>query len=252
MKKNGFTLIEIIGAIVILGIIAIIAFATYTSSLKGFRESYYTKETKTMQRSGEEFFTDNRNYRPTRLLNAQEVLATTLVSQGYMDNILDYNGDSCSETSYIIVVKEGQDDYSYHACLICQGDGYDNTQEDMYCDKTWLDPTKVEYGIGNPGKLYVYKETPKEELKELLELPISYVRKDDNGRVIREVRGEREGSITLKPIDIDVVDTNTIGNYKVTYKYGEEERKGTGIMREERSSFPDQTESPGNGSNARY
>ena len=40
-KEKGFTLIEIIGAIVILGIIAIIAFATYTSSLKGARNDYY-------------------------------------------------------------------------------------------------------------------------------------------------------------------------------------------------------------------
>ena len=51
-KKRGFTLIEIIGAIVILGIIAIIAFITYTKSLKGFREDYYTRETKTYAEAG--------------------------------------------------------------------------------------------------------------------------------------------------------------------------------------------------------
>ena len=63
MKKNGFTLIEIIGVIVILGIIAIIAFSTYTKNLKEFRENYYTRERKTVEKSAEEFFNDNRNYR---------------------------------------------------------------------------------------------------------------------------------------------------------------------------------------------
>ena len=157
MKKNGFTLIEIIGAIVILGIIAIIAFATYTTSLRGFRNNYYTREVKTVEKSAEEFFTDNRNYRPTMLLNAQEVTIGTLMTQDYIEKVVDYNGDNCDNESYVIVVKEGQDNYSYHACLICSNDGYDNTNEDMYCDRSWLDPTKVEYGIGETNKIYIYK-----------------------------------------------------------------------------------------------
>ena len=43
------------------------------------------------------------------------------------DKHVDYNGDSCSDSSYVMIVKESNDEYSYHACLICDGDEYDNT-----------------------------------------------------------------------------------------------------------------------------
>ena len=153
-NKNGFTLIEIIGAIVIIGIIAIIAYSTYSSSLKGFRDNYYEEVERTLVESGKEFFNDNRNYRPTQTLLAQEVPISTLQTKNYISKVTDYNGDSCSNRSYVLIIKEGKNDYSYHACLICEEDAYDNTS-DMYCDRSWLDPTKVEYGLGTPEDIYI-------------------------------------------------------------------------------------------------
>ena len=44
MNKKGYTLIEIIGAVIILGIIAIIAVAPFTRNLRGFRDDYYAQE----------------------------------------------------------------------------------------------------------------------------------------------------------------------------------------------------------------
>ena len=221
---RGFTLIEIIGTIVILGIIVLISFATYTYSIKGFKSNYYVNEVKSFVKVGVEFFDENRNYRPTKILNAQEVLLSTLESQSYIDKVADYNGDSCNADSYVLVVKEGPDKYSYHGCLICEKDGYDNTKEDIYCDKTWLDPSKVEYGIGIIEKAYIYKGTSKEDLKNELELPVSYIRKDNNGNVLAERRGTKEGNKTLFPINMDVVDTGTLGVYTVKYQYQDEEQ----------------------------
>ena len=222
MNKKGFTLIEIIGAIVILGIIAIIAFATYTNSLKGFREDYYKDTIRTIEKAAKEFFTDNRNYRPSKILNAQEVNVSTLQVKNYINNVVDYNGGACDTRSYVLVVKEGKDKFSYHGCLICDEDGYSNTKDNIYCDRTWLDPTKVEYGLGEMNDKYIYKGTTRDELKEELELPVSYVRKDSNGNIIATRVGTKEGDPTLLPLNIDVVNTNVIGNYKVTYEYGVE------------------------------
>ena len=63
-NRKGFTLIEIIAAVIILGIISIVAVVTYTSSMREFRDSYYTSLERTLVESGKEFFEDNRNYRP--------------------------------------------------------------------------------------------------------------------------------------------------------------------------------------------
>ena len=222
MKKNGFTLIEIIGAVIILGIIAIIAFATFSGSVKDFRDIYYQKEVKTLEKSGKEFFNDNRNYRPTKVLHAQEVKISTLISKNYLNEVNDYNGDACNQESYVLIVKEDADNYSYHACLKCESDLYDNTKDDIYCDRSWLDPTKVTYGIGEMDTAYIYKGTTREELKGELELPISYVRRDNDGNIIASRRGTKEGNETIFPTNMDVVNTDVLGTYKVTYKYGEE------------------------------
>ena len=54
--KRGFTLIEIIAAVIILGIISITALITYTNSMKDFRDSYYESLSRTVMESGREFF----------------------------------------------------------------------------------------------------------------------------------------------------------------------------------------------------
>ena len=230
--KRGFTLIEIIGAIVILGIIAIIAFSTYTSSLRGFRENYYTGLTRTVEKSGEEFFNDNRNYRPSKTLFAQEVTLSTLETMNYIDKVVDYNGDSCYNKSYVLVVKEGKDKYSYHTCLICGEDGYDNIEGNPYCDRSWLDPTKVEYGLGTMETAYIYKGTTRDALKEKLQLPVSYVRKDNNGNVIAEIRGTGEGEPQISPNNIDIVNTEIVGDYIVEYEYRNEKKPRTVVVYE--------------------
>ena len=60
-NRNGYTLIEIIGAIIILGIISIIAIAVFTRNLRGFRDDYYINIERTMIESGKEFFGDKRH-----------------------------------------------------------------------------------------------------------------------------------------------------------------------------------------------
>ena len=104
-NKKGFTLIEIIAAVIILGIISIIAVITYTNSMKEFRESYYTSLERTLTESGKEFFEDNRNYRPTSVFTAQKVPISILESKSYVDEIVDYSGNRCDRSSYVIAIK---------------------------------------------------------------------------------------------------------------------------------------------------
>ena len=229
-KRNGFTLIEIIAAIVILGIIAIIAFATYTSSLRGFRDDYYESLVRTTEESGEEFFNDNRNYRPNKILYAQKVSIGTLEAKNYINKVVDYNGDACEESSYVLIVKEGKNDFSYHTCLICQKDNYDNT-EDKYCESSWLDSERVKYTLGDIDDIYVYKGTTKEELKDKLKLPVSYTRELDNGGTI-SIRGTGEGEPEIYPNNMDVVNANVEGTYKVEYEYNGEKKTANVIVYE--------------------
>ena len=233
-NRRGFTLIEMIGVVIIIGIIAIIAFNTFTGNLKGFRDDYYVSTERTLEESGKEFFNDNRRFRPDSILTAQKVSIGTLTKNNYVNNIDDYNGNSCSDESYVMIIKESKDEYTYHTCLVCPEDGYDNTK-DQLCDPSWLDPSTISYGLRTLPTLYIYKGTSRDKLRELLTIPISIIKKNAKGEVLKEVRGDGIDDVpTILPKNIDVVNPDKIGTYKVEYEYtdaaNEKQKQTTNVI----------------------
>ena len=218
-NRKGFTLIEIIAAVIILGIISIVAVVTYTSSMREFRDSYYTSLERTLVESGKEFFEDNRNYRPASVFTAQKVPISILESKSYIDDITDYNGDRCDRSSYVIAIKAAKNDYIYHACLACSEDTYSNL-EDKYCDSSWDDPTTVKPDLATMEDAYVYKNTPQDKLREKLRTAVSITKFDREGNVVDSINGDGvDGIPEILPENIDIVDTSKVGTYTVTYKY---------------------------------
>ncbi len=219
-NRNGFTLIEIIGAVIILGIIAIFAVVTYTNSLKGFKENYYIETERTLQESGKEFFSNYRNYRPDMVLGSQKVLLQTLIGENYISDVKDYDGKLCDYTaSYVLIVKEGKNSYSYHTCLICSTSGYDGTSSN-YCDPSWADSSRIFYTLETPTDIYIYKGTSREELKNKLLLGLTVVRKNYAGEEIGRLDGTGADEVPqILPGNIDVVDVDTVGTYVVRYEY---------------------------------
>lgn len=235
MKNKGFTLIEMMGVVIIIGIIAIISFNTFTGNLKEFREDYYNNIIRTLNESGKEFFNDNRRFRPNSIFSAQKVSLDVLLSKKYVSEVDDYNGKECRRDSYVIMIKDGKDDYTYHTCLKCDEDNYDNTN-DALCDTSWFDPSTISYGLGQLPTIYIYKGTSRSELKKLLEIPISIIKKDSNGNILKEISGIGIDDVpTVLPKDIDVVNPNKVGTYEVHYEYYNEmqetEEKEEGIAK---------------------
>ena len=74
-NNSGFTLIEIIGVVIILGILAIIAVLYITKNMENFRDDYYVNIENTLLSSGQEFYTDNRKYVPTKFLEIMKGIA---------------------------------------------------------------------------------------------------------------------------------------------------------------------------------
>ena len=131
---KGFTLVEVIGAVIILGILAILAVPLFTKQLNEFRDDYYENLVSNFENSGREFFSDNRMYRPTGKLEAAKVTLNTLNGQKYIDEFVDYEGGECNKDSYVVVIRKDKDEYDYHACLKCENDDYDNTVGNKFCD----------------------------------------------------------------------------------------------------------------------
>ncbi len=231
-KKSGFTLVEVIGAIVILGIIAIIAIPYFTRNLESFREDYYQNIEMNLTSSGREFYLDNRLYLPTKYLEASKVTLKTLQSEHYIDEVLDYEGNSCNKDSYVIVIKKSKEEYEYHLCLKCDGDEYDNTNKNE-CDSVWNTTDTLTVELGDPPVIYVYIGTDRVKLREKLTIAADIVKYNNRGEEIARVNGSGEEGIPLiLPSNIDTIDTSKIGEYETIYEYGGVTKKGKVIIYE--------------------
>ena len=233
MKNNkGFTLIEIIGAIIILGILLIIAIPYMNRNLETFRADYYNSIEETILASGKNFYTDNRKYLPSSFLESSKVSINTLESQKYMDEILDYEGNSCNKDSYVIVIKKSKTAYDYYLCLICEGDNYDTTEKNE-CDSVWEKNDTLTIELGEPPVAYIYKDSTREEVKEKLKISADIVRYNNEGEEIARVNGEGEENIPeILPSNIDTIDTTKVGEYETIYEYEGAIKKGKAIVYE--------------------
>ena len=223
-EKKGFTLIEIIAVIVILGLIIIIAVPFFQGSLNVFRDDYYKNLEDNIYGSSKEFFKDNRLYLPNRYLDTQVIHYDALIGEKYIDEIKDYNGKLCdNQKSYAIVVKTGIDTYEYATCTKCSEDDYDYT-DNVYCSEAW-DNSKgfTEVVFDAPPDVYIYKGTSREQLKEAVVVYPDIRRCLGVGSCQKEIkRVNAKGDVNAQPIypiNLDSVDTNTVGTYNVTYRY---------------------------------
>ena len=152
-KKRGFTMVELLGVITILGIISLICIPSVSNLLKKAGNSYYEGIEKNTKSAGIDYYTDNKNLLPssngeTSIVYVGDTTKSkdSLVGLSYIDKVVDKNNKTCNyytlETSnwknkkfsYVIVIKENNK-YKYTSCLSCSEE---YQSEDKYCDEGYL------------------------------------------------------------------------------------------------------------------
>ena len=118
MNNKGFTLMELLGTIAIIGILTYLAVAGVTRYIdKGKKETYANHE-KTLKRAAQ-------NYMMDHLDSTGRINASTLKNEGYLDNLEDPKGHTSCIADTFVVVQANQaansfnTSYTYTICLKC-------------------------------------------------------------------------------------------------------------------------------------
>ena len=126
MKKNkGFTLIEIIAVVIIIGIIALIAVPSVSSYIANSRKTAYAAHEKSMEEAAKSLTIEVINGKDSFALPRQgdhsEVFLNELIDKEYLASLKDPNtGELCNEAmSYVIIKNVGSSNYEYKSCLYC-------------------------------------------------------------------------------------------------------------------------------------
>lgn len=86
MKRNGFTLAELLGVIVILSLISVITIPAVTSSLNTYKEKLCNSQLDQIISASKSWATDNIVLLPTENGKKYQVSLKTLAQYGYIDD----------------------------------------------------------------------------------------------------------------------------------------------------------------------
>ena len=123
MKKNiinkGFTLVELLGVIVIIAIVMGLAVVSYSSISSASTKTYYKGVEQSLLLAIGEYSSYN-NLNNMKLGDIKEVTLESLVNDRYIEKVVDKNGKSCNlASSNVKIYKNQLNKLDYIVCLVC-------------------------------------------------------------------------------------------------------------------------------------
>ena len=115
MKKNGFTLVELIAVISIIGVLTLISVPAVSSLMNGFRDDYYKRLEKSVEAAAREYASDTK-------VQSGTVSIKTLIEGSYISEVKDYKKEDCNKDSSTVSFNKTTNKYTVH--LICPTDNY--------------------------------------------------------------------------------------------------------------------------------
>ncbi len=119
-KTKGFSLVEILAAIVILGLLSTIAIVSVNYILRKAEQEYYKSQKDEIILAAKSYTQDNRNSLPKRVGMRTEIKLSTLQAKKYIGKVVDRHKNECNANETIVqVFKYDKTHYSYSVTLVC-------------------------------------------------------------------------------------------------------------------------------------
>ena len=137
-NRRGFTLVEIIVTVAILGILTTVAVASVSNLTKKARSEKDNQNVNTLKMAAESYAQANKEYLPKLVGEWTTIDISELKNSNYIkEEIRDQNDKSCMSESYVDITKVSKKEYIYQPHLICEGKEVTPSTED---DETETNP----------------------------------------------------------------------------------------------------------------
>ncbi len=123
-NKKGFTLMELLAVIIILGVLMTLGVVSVQKYLDQARNASYDDFERTLKASTTNYLIEHTGEIPT-IGSTFRINATDLINNGYLKTLKDPDkpNSDCNSSSYVIVKRNSNTDFNmdleYHPCLKC-------------------------------------------------------------------------------------------------------------------------------------
>jgi prepilin-type N-terminal cleavage/methylation domain-containing protein len=130
-KNKGFTLIEILAVITIIGIIALLTVPVVDRVIQRTGNKVFQSNEKSLADAAEDYYMVNNTQLPPNISNRDIIFLNDLIANGYIKQIKDIKNRDNNCDGYVIIEKVKTNLYNYYPFLNCSErfitDGYYNT-----------------------------------------------------------------------------------------------------------------------------
>lgn len=120
MSSKGFTMVELLAAITILGIVTLVAIKGVSGLIERAKNERFIQQEKTLSLAAESYIQANSRLKPKTIGESRLIEVKDLRKANYLkEDIVNEKGESCMENSVVRVYKLSKTEYTYYPALYC-------------------------------------------------------------------------------------------------------------------------------------
>ena len=121
LNKKGFTMVEILATVTILGILTVVAVVGISRVMDNAKKEYYKNQEENIILAAQSFVQNNTNKLPKNIGQKVKLKLSELTKNKYLkETVKDYGKQNCDmDKSYVEITKISQKEYSYDVVLDC-------------------------------------------------------------------------------------------------------------------------------------
>lgn len=209
-NNQGFSLVELLAAIVILGLLSAFAVVSISAILDKAESNHYSTQEKNLVMATKSYVQDNRNVLPKDIGDSKTITLQELQNRKYIGEVVDRSKMACyKDESYVTIFKHSKDGYSYRPYLKCRK--Y-NTSEESYDENGPTISLSLNRNYANPS--FTYSITTTGDSKIISYSYLIY----KSGVLVRDsgsVPVSKEGSIDATEVSLKEL---VPGDFKIVFK----------------------------------